>query len=446
MKLGLKVFLLALIVRVFNLYFLDLNEDSYLVEDQKFYWEWSLNFAYLPWGEIPKNILSERMPGSFLFFEAIQWLTNKNMFWVLIIQAVMDSFTCVIISSCAYMINNRYGLYTGLFASFSPLLITISSQILSDTIFLFTFVSSLFFILKYNYSSKKEYYIVLSGLFLGITTFIRASTFPFIFLSLPIIYFVLRSQKNKKLPRVLILLFLFLFSALGPILPRLYDNIVSNNSFALTSQAGSHVAYWMVPGVLLFTKGFNRESALNYVNTEIDKVGGLNGDSYKDSKIMMDVSIKIISNQNILITAYTWIRSSILNTITTPILIDNRVRSMKHPSFANETGVKSWLYNLFLNKEYLQYTNVVIISLFVTIFSFITFFYGFYVFFKDNHILSLLSLCIVIYFCIITGPTISPKYCLPYAPIIFYLQAIFLDKLMLFCKKKKIWLILRKAQ
>ena len=437
MKLGIIIFLLSLIVRVINLFFLDLNEDTYIIEDQTLYWEWSLQFAYLPWSEIPNNILSERMPGSFLFFEAIQWITNKNIFLILTIQAIVASFTCVIISSCAYMINNRYGLYTGLFAAFSPLLIIISSQILSDTIFLFAFVSSLFFILKYCYTSKKEYFILLSGLFLGVTTFIRAATFPFIFLCLPIIYFMIKSKTNKSLPKVLILLFLFLCSALGPISPRLYDNIVNNDSFVLTSQAGSHVAYWMVPGILLFTKGLNRESAVNYVNTEIDKAGGLKGNSYKDSKILMEVSKNIISNQNIFITAYTWARSSILNTITPPILIDSRVRAMKHPSFAQEAGLKSWLYNLFLNKDYLQYTNVVIISLFFTIFSFITFFYGFYVFFKDNYILSLLSLCIVIYFCIITGPTISPKYCLPYAPIIFYLQAIFLDKLMLFCKKRK---------
>ena len=436
MKLGLIIFSLSFIVRIINVYFLDINENTVLIEDQKFYWEWSLQFAYLPWSEIPKSILSERMPGAFLFFEVAQWITNKNIFLVLIIQAIVDSFTCVIISRCAYLINSRYSFSTGLFAAFSPLLIIISSQVLSDTLFLFTFVSSLFFILKYYYSSKKNYYIVLSGLFLGATTFIRASTFPFIFLSLPIIYYVIKSKENKNLSKVLILL-LFLCAALGPISPRLYDNIVNNNSLGLTSQAGSHAAYWMVPGVLLFTKGLNRESAVNYVNAEIDKVGGLKGNSYKDSKIMMDVSINIISNQNILITAYAWVRSSVLNTITTPILIDSRIRAIKHPSFAKEGSAKIWLYNLFSNKEYIQYSNLIIISLFITVFSFITFFYGFYIFFRDNYILSLFALSIILYFCIITGPTISPKYCLPYSPIIFYLQAIFLDKLILFFKKRK---------
>ena len=437
MKLGLIIFLLAFIVRFINICFLDLNEETFLIEEQKFYWEWSLNFAYLPWGEISNSILSERMPGAFLFFEAIQWLTNKSIFLVLTIQAIVDSFTCVIISSCAYMINNKYRLSTGLFAAFSPLLIIISSQVLSDTLFLFAFVSSLYFLLKYYYSSKKEYYIICSGILLGVTTFIRAATFPFIFLSLPIIYFVLKSQKNKNLPKVLIFFFLFLLSALGPIAPRLYDNIVNNNSFVLTSQAGSHAAYWVVPGVLSFTKGLNRENAVNYANIEIDKAGGLTGDSYKDSKIMMDVSIDILSNQNFIITAYAWIRASVLNTIIAPVLIDNRVRNMKHPSFSESEEVKDWLYNIFFNKEYLKYTNIIVISLFITIFSAITLFFGFYFFFKDNYMLSILSLLIIIYFCIITGPTISPKYCLPYVPIIFYLQAIFLDKLIFFIKKRK---------
>ena len=193
----------------------------------------------------------------------------------------------------------------------------------------------------------------------------------------------------------------------------------------------------MVPGVLSFSKGLNRENAVNYTNKKIEITGGLTGDSYKDSKIMMDVSIDIISDQNILITTYAWLRASILNTVISPLLIDTRVRNMKHPPFSKSAGLKDWLYNIFLDKEYLKYTNMFIISLFLTIFSSIALILGFYIFFRDNYILSILSLFIIIYFCMITGPTISPKYCLPYVPIIFYLQAMFIEKLVLFFQKRK---------
>ena len=83
MRLGLLVFLLAFLIRFINLLFLDLDTDNYLFEDQKFYWEWSLKSAYLPWSELPVDLLSERMPGSFWFFAFLQWLTNENLFLVL---------------------------------------------------------------------------------------------------------------------------------------------------------------------------------------------------------------------------------------------------------------------------------------------------------------------------------------------------------------------------
>ena len=51
MKLGLIIFLLAFASRFINLFFLDLDLQTYLIEDQKFYWEWALKDAYLPWGD-----------------------------------------------------------------------------------------------------------------------------------------------------------------------------------------------------------------------------------------------------------------------------------------------------------------------------------------------------------------------------------------------------------
>ena len=134
MKVGWLIFLLAFAIRFINLLFLELDIETYLIEDQRLYWEWALKGAYLPWNELPETLLTERMPGSFWFFGFLQWLTNNNLHLILIFQSIIDSLTCVIIYNCAGLLNKRYQLYTGLFASFSPLMIVISSQILSDTI------------------------------------------------------------------------------------------------------------------------------------------------------------------------------------------------------------------------------------------------------------------------------------------------------------------------
>ena len=435
MKIGWLIFILAFFVRFFNLLFLDLSIDNYLVEDQKFYWDWSLKGAYLPWNEVSHTLLTERMPGSFWFYSFLQWITNKDLFFVLLIQSILDSVTCVMIFLSAGLLNKKYQWYTGLFSAFSPLMIVISSQILSDTIFLFTFTCSLYFLLRYWRSKNTKIYLYLSGLLLGISTFIRAATFPLIFLCLPIIYLITKINGNNY-KKVFLSLCVFIFMAIAPISNRLVDNIINYNTYSLTSQSGSHVAYWMVPGVLNVSQGMDRKSSVNFVNSEIDKLGGITNEPFKDSSKRISVSIDILKKENFYYITYAWLRSSAINIISSPILIDYRTRSLLHPSFAQEGNIIKWIKILFLNKEYFMYLTVLLLSLTFSLFSVFSVVSGYYFFIKSNLFISVISILLIIYFCLITGPTMSPKYCLPYLPVLLYLQAISLDKLILFVKSR----------
>ena len=436
MKLCGLIFLLAFTVRFINLLFLDLNIDTYLIEDQKFYWDWSLKGAYLPWNELSSLLLTERMPGAFLFYGFLQWLTANNLFFVLILQALLDSFTCVIIFLCAGLLNKKYELFTGMFAIFSPLMIIISSQILSDTLFLFLFTFSLFFLLKYWRSSNSKKYIYLAGLFLGLSTFIRAATFPLIFISLPIIFLIIKKSGNNYI-KCFSTLSIFLLIALAPISNRIVENMIEYDTYSLTSQGGSHMAYWMVPGVLSVSKDMDRNSAVNLVNMEINKLGGVTGQPFKDSKKRVNASINILKQENIYNITYAWFRSSVINIISSPILIDYRVRSLSHPSFAKEGNITKWTETLFSNKDYFSYLIVLLLSFICSLFCIYSILMGFYVLTKSNLFISFLSISIIMYFSLITGPTVSPKYCLPYLPILLYLQGLSISRFILFIKNRQ---------
>ena len=435
MQLGGLIFLLAFTVRFLNLLFLDLNIDSYLIEDQKFYWDWSLKGAYLPWNEVSSFLLTERMPGAFLFYGFLQWLTNNDLFFILVFQSLLDSVTCVIIFLCAGLLNKKYELLTGIFAIFSPLMIIISSQILSDTLFLFLFTFSLFFLLKYWRSSNSKKYIYLAGLFLGLSTYIRAATFPLIFISLPIIFLIIKNSGNNYI-KCFSTLSIFLLMALAPISNRIVENISEYDTYSLTSQGGSHIAYWMVPGVLSVSKDMDRNSAVNLVNMEIDKLGGLTGKPFKDSQKRTNASINILKQESIYNITYAWFRSSIINLISSPILIDYRVRSLSHPSFAKEGNITKWAETLFSNKEYFSYLIVLLLSLICSLFYIYSILMGFYVFTKSNLFISFISISIIMYFSLITGPTVSPKYCMPYLPILLYLQGMSISRFILFIKNR----------
>jgi len=428
MNLGWLIFILAFFIRFFNLLVLELDLDNYLLEDQKMYWLWSIEGAYLPWGTLPENLLTERMPGAFIFFNFLQWVTNNNLFLVLFFQIIIDSITCLLIYSCVCLINKKYAMLTGVFAVFSPLLITISSQILSDTIFLFIFVSSLLFLLKYYKKSSSLYLLALSGFSLGLSAYVRAATFPLIFLCLPIIFLIINS-KGFDVKKSLFSLIIFFICSLIPLSDRLKNNIENYNTLSLTSQSGSHVAYWMVPGVLSINENYNRQKAIEYIKGRVDSEGGLMGQPYRDSNKLLKVSIGILSEQSMFDILYAWSRSSFINVVSSAVLIDNRVRNLEHFSFAEEGKVFKWMIKNTSNKESRTYLFVLLISVFLSLFSFLSLFIGLYYLLKFNYKLGIMGILIIMYFSLLTGPTISPKYCMPFIPILFYLQSVFSYKL-----------------
>jgi hypothetical protein len=169
---------------------------------------------------------------------------------------------------------------------------------------------------------------------------------------------------------------------------------------------------------------------------EINKFGGITNEPFKDSNKRVSVSINILKKENLYYISYAWLRSSVINIISSPVLIDSRVRSLLHPSFAQEGNIIKWFKTLFSKKEYFSYLIVLFLSFIFSLFSIFSIVLGYYYFTKANLFISVISIILITFFCLITGPTISPKYCLPYLPVLLYLQGISLGKLILFVKNR----------
>ena len=85
------------------------------------------------------------MHGIFLYTKILLLLSFKNIKIYLILQSIIDAFTCVIIYKTGALIFPKQKIYIYLSAIFSPLMIILSSQVLSETIFLFLFTIFLYF-------------------------------------------------------------------------------------------------------------------------------------------------------------------------------------------------------------------------------------------------------------------------------------------------------------
>ena len=238
---SIALFFYALFAR---LVFLFLNNSSAetLIEDELFYWKYSLN--YLHNGSLDSSVLNERMPGIFLYIKFLLKMSSENFKIFLILQSMVDSFTCILIYKLASLIFPKEKIYIFLSAMLSPLMIILSSQILTETIFLFFFTLFIYYAIKVITKADNIYYnIALAGLFLGFSTLIRSITYPLIFLSL-FPFIIILVKKNFFKYKIFFVCIVFLVFAILPISSRILNNLQIHSSLSLTSQTGTHLAYW----------------------------------------------------------------------------------------------------------------------------------------------------------------------------------------------------------
>ena len=373
------------------------------------------------------------MFGVFIYTKLLLILSLKNLKVYLVLQSILDSLNCFIIYKIGSLILPRQKLYIYISAIISPLMVILSSQVLSETIFLFFFTLFLYFSTKVILEKNNLLFkIAMAGLFLGLSVTIRSITYPLIFLSiLPFIIILLK--KNVLKYKIIFSSIIFLLFSLLPISSRIYENIKTHNSFSLTSQAGIHLAYWIAPIIISETKNINRIEAMQYIEKIKDNYI-LTENSYENDKILRQVGLKALSEINKVDIIFHWIKAGLINIAAPSILLDKGLRSLPHPSYYETGNILLWLKLIFSDAEYYKYLIIFSIASFSSVFTVISFFVGSIHIFKTNRMIFVLTTLYVLYFLLITGPLLSPKYIFPILPCLFFYQGITLSKLFYFFK------------
>jgi len=200
-------------------------------------------------------------------------------------------------------------------------------------------------------------------------------------------------------------------------------------TFSLTSQLGTHLAYWITPAILCYKNDINREEAIKIVNRAVNNNSKLAKNEFEHSKILVSTSIKLLENTKFTDIAYIWLRASFLNLVAPSILLDKKVRNLPHPSFYDTSEPLEWLKKLFLERKYSYYLISLIISSLTSMFVLLSLFIGPIQLFKKDKFICIISIIYILYFSVITGPVLSPKYIIPMLPCIFLYQAITISKL-----------------
>ena len=373
------------------------------------------------------------MPGVFLYAKTLLILSFKNLKIYLSLQSMLDALTCIFIYKTGSLIIPKQKIYLFFSAAFSPLMIILSSQVLSETIFLFLFTIFLYFSIKIILIQKYLFFnMAIAGLFLGLSVCVRTISYPLVILSI-IPFIVIFIKKNVIKLKIFIACIIFLLFSLLPIFSRINDNLKQHNSLALTSQAGIHLAYWVAPMIISETKNINRKDAIKFID-EIAASYTLTGDYYHDDKVLRKIGLEALSSISKVDIVYHWVKASLINLIAPSILIDKNLRSLPHPSFYETGKISFWIKLLFGNKEYYNYLLIISLASITCLFTIISLIIGTLYLYKNDRDIFYLSILYILYFSIITGPVLSPKYIFPILPCIFLYQAITFYKIVNFFK------------
>src|ERR671922_278126 len=136
------VFVLALFIRLINLALLT-GRNSFAEQDTFAYWALGAALAKPESFWPTLSATTDRMPIYPLLLAGVQHVLGDAPRVVALIQAVIDAATCALIAALGALISPRVGLIAGILAALSVTLIVFSTQILTDSLFLFFFAAML---------------------------------------------------------------------------------------------------------------------------------------------------------------------------------------------------------------------------------------------------------------------------------------------------------------
>ena len=313
-------------------------------------------------------------------------------------------------------------------SAFSPLMIIVSSQILSDTIFLFFLSLSILCILTFT-KNRQEKFVYLGAIFLGFALFTRVVALPLIFLLLIFIGYICLKEKYNFFKIVRIISIFFIFS-LSLVLPRAINNYYNFNSISLTTQSGSHFAYWVMPAVLDFDVEKKKTlyiEKLQDLNKQLDVLEN----PFEQSSLLKKEALKFLLNTEKKFIIMAWGKGAVLNTLAPSFIIDQRLRALPHPSFYDyERNLEKWLTDIFNKADFKKFKFFLLLSSMSSILFVFLFFYGSYLLLKNYLQPAMVLFIISIYFIAVTGPVFSPKYVHPILPFLIITETIALSKLL----------------
>lgn len=427
MKRVMGVFGFALMVRI-GYIGLFVTPEQLVVEDQSLY----ISMARLIQDSGLDALTSERVFGYPLFLSVVMFLFGHGLYGVLGVQAVIDSFSCVLAGRMAEAVLGRGFLFAGLLSALNLNMVILSGMVLTDSLFLCLFSLFLLFLIRFLHGRRTTDYISCL-LFLVVATAVRSVSYyliPCVMLALAG-WSGLAGITTRRIAFQLMVGVAIFGAILGPQHMRNWQRY---ETFSLVSQGGTHLLGWVVPAVYQYSGRGSYQEGQDLANARLQQTMAADGllalpeNPFAASRYLAEIAGQTLRDLGWVNVIKAWSVGAVINFLAPSSAFAPAVRAMEHPSFYGTPGdgVVQKLWNYLTDSSGVLYLFLLVIGTFTSL----VFFFGFVVGLwgvirqslasraANNTLGSVIFLgAIVAYFVGVTGPIIGGKYRLPIEPI-----------------------------
>lgn len=417
------VFVLALCVRLINLALLT-GRDAFFAEQDAFGY-WALGAALAKRDTFWPTLLSltDRMPLYLLLLAGVQHAFGDVPRVVALVQAVIDAGTCTFIAALGALISPLTGLIAGVLAALSVTLVVFSTQILTDSLFVFFF--TLMLLAGARFLLRPTMGLALgAGLAGGLALATRPAVAMLLAAAVPIV-FVIALVRRWNVGPALAAALLFALAAAAPIAPVLARNAVRYHSLDVTSQTGDYLALWIVPLVAERADGTPYQATFDRMDALYRQQAGTESNPFRRSAIASGLAWQEMARLPPAALAKAWLEGAVVNLTAPALLADPRVRALPKPSFYNTPGAGLWQKaRAYLFDDPGRYQLLLILGLIAMVPFLMLEAIGFVMLARTMPWAAVFAGGVIAYFLLLSGPVATPKYRLPIEPVLIVIAAI----------------------
>ena len=372
-----------------------------------------------------------RTPGYPFFISIIYSIFGNKPWVVLLIQNFINAISLLgIFYLSRIFFNDNISYLSTILYTFDPLTIFYSNTLLTETLFSFILVYSIYSLFMGLKKERLKYFMI-SGILLGVCTLIRPITLYFPFVMFAIIFIYQKTRRSFRYYAIIVFTLLFTVT----IIPWMIRNYINYGYLNLTSFKGYNLLYYNATATEYYKTGESFRQIRKSFTQKAKKYGAHGKDpSFKNSEIYNIIAKEyLLENWKIYLPLH-------LRGMLVVFLDPGIVRICEY------LGIKSKKFYVKYNVEYKNISGMIIgffklkpifeILLSIPVFIYLSITYlGFAIgwielIFKRKFIYTISVITIIFYFTLLPGIIGQARYRIPIVPFYIIISAYGLLKIL----------------